>query len=69
MNESPASWIDIVSPVVTFIAVILVPVAVAGWVIFKTLTDKREQTAVATTAPGIDEAATPRPDADDTGAG
>jgi Kef-type K+ transport system membrane component KefB len=40
MNPQDVSWVDVVSPIFTFLVVIIVPAAVAGWVIFRTLTDK-----------------------------
>ncbi len=40
MNEASIPWIDIVSPVVTFALVIVVPVAIAIWVVYRTLSDK-----------------------------
>ena len=40
MNPQDVSWVDVVSPIFTFLVVIVAPAAVAGWVIFKTLTDK-----------------------------
>jgi hypothetical protein len=34
------SWIDVISPVVTFVLVIVLPCALAGWVIYRTVTEK-----------------------------
>ena len=39
------SWIDVISPVVTFVLVIVLPVGLAGWVVYRTLTEKQESAA------------------------
>jgi hypothetical protein len=57
MDQSPVSWIDIASPVVTFVAVILVPLGVAAWVIFKTVTEKPQATTPAPNTGSVDTAA------------
>lgn len=65
MDQNPVSWIDIASPVVTFIAVILVPLGVAAWVIVKTVTEKPQATSPATNAGNVDTAAEAAADHDD----
>ena len=36
------SWIDVLSPIITFALVIVLPCGLAGWVVYRTLTEQPE---------------------------
>jgi len=40
MNPQDVSWVDVITPIITFALVIALPTALAVWVIYKTLTEK-----------------------------
>lgn len=43
MNQANISWVDIISPIVTFVLVIIVPSALALWVVYRNLTGAKAE--------------------------
>lgn len=42
MDGAEFSWVDVISPVITFVLVIVVPAVVALWVIYRTVTEGQD---------------------------
>jgi hypothetical protein len=55
MEQSPVSWVDVISPVFTFLMVIVAPTILAGWVIIRTLKDNPEAAPVADNDTEVEE--------------